>query len=79
MTYNSARTTPSLCTSQLGARQSDAPQIFEQGDFGVDRVQRDFGAIQVEAEGIVPFFREMSEGGDLGFAGDDHRIRGLED
>lgn len=78
-TYNSTRTTPSLCTAQLGARQPNAPQIFKQGDFGIDRVQRDFGAVQVESESVVPFFREMGEGSDLGLTGDDHRIRGLED
>ena len=38
---------------QLGACQADAPEILEQCGLGIDLVEHDAGAVEVEAEGVV--------------------------
>lgn len=53
-TYHSAGPAATLSAPKLGACQADAAQVLEQRDLGVDRVQHDAGAVEVEDDSILP-------------------------
>ena len=48
--------------AQFRAREAYAAQVFEEGDFGVGFVEYDFGAVEVEAQGVVVLLRDGGEG-----------------
>jgi len=51
--YDCASATSSFCASQLGPGESDSPKILEKGDLGINCVQFNLGAIEIESNGVI--------------------------
>lgn len=62
--YHSASTTTSLRTSQFRSSQSNPAKVLQQCDLGVNVVDFDLGAVEVEADCVVPVGDEVGEGGE---------------
>jgi hypothetical protein len=58
---NCAGPAATFCATQLGSGQTDASEIFQQGDFGVGRVQDNLGPVQKESKCIVVVTRHGSQ------------------
>lgn len=61
MAYYGAGTTTTFCATQLGSCEADASEVFQQGYFGVDCVEDNLGAIQVEANAVLILLRNRGK------------------
>ena len=61
-TYHRASTATSFSASELGPRETNTPQIFQERHFGINCVEGDFGPVEIKPNGVVPVLGQFREG-----------------
>lgn len=59
--YDSTCSASALGTTQLGSGQTHSAQVFEDGAFGINLVENNFGAIEIEQDTVIILGRQLGE------------------